>query len=197
MRLSKQIIIATTTALLSASIHACDHSSYIPQYLRVDFFEQDPCSFNKSDAQKISSEIECGIKDGIAYAHYIKGLLLLAGFYNQGEKNPREATIEFSKAAALGFRDAYTSLADSFLNGDGAQKDEQQAFKYYKIAADLGHAPAQFNLAVLYRDGIGVKSSKKMAKKYFKLAAANDSLGELRKKAQQLFEQVHASLSSQ
>lgn len=191
----KKLALIAATALLYSSIQASDYSS-ISLYLRTDFFEKDPCMLNIEEAQKISVEIEDGIKQGIAYAHYIKGILLLSGFYNQGIRNPREATIEFSKSAALGFRDAYTSLADSFLNGDGAQKNERQAFIYYRIAADLGHAPAQFNLAVLYRDGIGVKPSKKMAKKYFKLAASNDSLGELRHRAHQLFEQVHASFSS-
>ncbi|MBA4249930.1 MAG: hypothetical protein C0432_03240 [Candidatus Puniceispirillum sp.] len=181
---------------LEPAISTANQNSSVPMYVRCDFFEKDPCLLNEQEAQRVSLEIEEGIKDGIAYAHYIKGILLLEGFYNNGSKNSREATIQFSKSAALGFRDAYTCLADSFLHGDGAQKDEKTAFNYYTIAANLGHGTAQFNLAVLYRDGIGVKASKKKAQKYFKLAANNDSLGELRKKAQQLLEQIHDSLSS-
>ncbi len=169
----------------------------VPMYARCDFFQKDPYLLNEEIATKVRIEIENGIKDGVAYAHYIKGILMLEGFYSNGSKNSREATLQFSKSAALGFRDAYTCLADSFLHGDGSPKDEKAAFNYYKKAADLGHGTAQFNLAVLYRDGIGVKASKKMAQKYFKLAANNDSLGELKMKAQQLLEQIHASFSSQ
>ncbi len=123
-------------------------------------------------------------------AIFATGVLYLNGCFNNGIRNPREATIYFARSAALGYVPGLTALADSFLNGDGAIKSEPYAFKLYKQAADKGDGIAQFNLAVLYRDGIGTKVSKKRALYYFKKAAKNPYLADLTDVAQQLHDEL-------
>jgi TPR repeat protein len=119
----------------------------------------------------------------IPEALYTKGILTLNGYYSNGIRNPREATSYFSKAAAKGYVPAYTALADSFLSGDGAVKNEKGAFALYKQAADLGDGVAQFNVAILYRDGIGVEKSIKKSLFYSKKASQNKTLKELQENA--------------
>jgi TPR repeat protein len=123
-------------------------------------------------------------------ALYLKGVAYLNGLYNDGERNPREATIYFAKAAVLKYAPALTALADSYLDGDGTAQDEKEAFRLYKQAADLGDGTAQFNVAILYRDGVGVKKSKRMALQYMKKAAANNDLEHIRDDIFEIIEDI-------
>lgn len=123
-------------------------------------------------------------------ALYVMGVLYLNGCYNGGIRNPREATIYFAKAAAKGYVPAISALADSFLNGDGAQESQSYAFELYKKAADLGYGIAQFHVAVLYRDGIGVKKSLSKARKYFKMAFENKYFKDLQDEARKLHDEL-------
>ncbi len=129
-------------------------------------------------------------KDYVLAALYMKGVLYINGCYNNGIRNPREASIYFAKAAALNYPPALAALADSFLDGDGTQKDEKEAFRLYKQAADLGNGAGQFNVAILYRDGTGTKKSILKALHYLDLASENESLGALREDARKLHDAI-------
>jgi TPR repeat protein len=147
-----------------------------PEHILEDILHIHPDS---AHFDKTIALLEGYVKQYIPAALYVKGVLILNGCYDNGKRNPREATIYFAKAAALNYVPAISALADSFLSGDGADESPKEAFHFYKIAADKNYGIAQFNLAVLYRDGIGVKQSYKQARKYFKLASKNPGLGDL------------------
>jgi TPR repeat protein len=78
------------------------------------------------------------------------------------------------------------ALADSYLDGDGAEKNPEEAFRLYKEAADKGDGPAQFNCGILYRDGIGVKRSYDHAIHYLDRASRNRQLGNVAEDAAQI-----------
>ena len=59
----------------------------------------------------------------------------------------------------------------AYENGNGVEKDHENAFKYYKLAADQGYDVAQNNVAMAYENGEGVEKDLKKAFEYFKLAA--------------------------
>ncbi len=147
----------------------------------------------QDEAKAFLDEME---KEYVLEALYMKGVLYINGCYNNGIRNPREASIYFSKAAALNYPPALAALADSFLDGDGTQKDEKEAFRLYKKAADLGNGGGQFNVAILYRDGTGTKRSALKALHYLDLAAENESLGALREDARKLHDEILASWKS-
>jgi hypothetical protein len=139
------------------------------------------------EARELLDRLE---KEYLPEALYLKGVALLNGLYNDGVRNPREASIYFGKAAVQKFPPAISALADSYLDGDGTQKDEKEAFSLYKQAADLGDGSAQFNVAILYRDGIGTKKSPKMALKYMRLAAKHPDLLHIREDAEEIIIEI-------
>ena len=49
-------------------------------------------------------------------------------------------------------------LAMVYLNGDGVERDYQQAFKWFTQAANLGHPESQYNLGWMYSSGAGVQN---------------------------------------
>jgi TPR repeat protein len=123
-------------------------------------------------------------ENNIPEALYVKGILYLNGCY--GKPDARQATIYFAKAAALNYPCGIRALADSYLEGDGAEQNVYEAFRLYKQAADFGDGPAQFNVAVIYRDGVGTEQSYKKAIYYFKLAEQNEHLGDVAEDAYHL-----------
>jgi TPR repeat protein len=62
-------------------------------------------------------------------------------------------------------------MALKFETGNGATKDEAQAFRWYLRAAEKGFAPAQRNLGEMYRSGRGVDTNDVMARYWYLLAA--------------------------
>jgi len=59
----------------------------------------------------------------------------------------------YRKAAELGFAPAKNSLGRAYENGQGVEKDLQQASYWYEEAARLGHPDA---IAALTRLGVSV-----------------------------------------
>ena len=153
----------------------------------TSFVESQLSNGKPEEACKFLDQLE---KEYVPEALYLKGVLILNGVYNKGIRNPREASVYFAKAAALQYLPAIAALADSYLDGDGTEKDEKQAFILYKQAADLGDGSAQFNVAILYRDGIGTKKSTKMALKYMRMAANNRELEEIHDDAHVIIEEI-------
>lgn len=123
-------------------------------------------------------------------ALFLKGIAYLTGVYDKGVRNPRQASVYFAKAAALKYSPAIAALADSYLDGDGTEKNEEEAFRLYKKAADVGEGSAQFNVAILYRDGIGTKKSPHLALTYMRKAAKNKDLVEIREEAEEIISEI-------
>jgi TPR repeat protein len=179
------ILLALMGTLSVSAVLAKPASQLKNEHSVLDFVQESFVQGKAADALYALDEM---IDQNIPEALYVKGILLLNGCFMDEPRNAREATIYFSKAAAQNYVPAITALADSYLNGDGSQKNQKEAARLYKMAADKGDGPAQFNLGVLYRDGMGVKRSKKLALKYLKLASKNDALGELKESALMLYD---------
>jgi TPR repeat protein len=180
---------AAESANIVSQAGASDASSYQPHHIILDFVQAGIEGGQKNFVMPI---LEHYVDAYVPEALYVKGVLYLNGCYNDGVRNPREGTIYFAKAAALGYVPAMSALADSYLNGDGAIENTTEAVRLYTQAAKKGDGIAQFNLAVLYRDGIGVKSSIEKAMHYFKCAAHNPELSALNDEAQKLHDELVA-----
>lgn len=75
-------------------------------------------------------------------------------------------------AAENGDIEALLRLGNRFMNGDGVEKDINQAIAYFKKAADKGNVDAQLELGEIYYDGEGVNKDEKTAKIWLEKAAA-------------------------
>jgi len=88
------------------------------------------------------------------------------------------------QAAGQGDAEAEINLGNTYRDGDGVKKDDDEAAKWYRKAADHGIADAQFNLGLAYATGRGVAQDYKEAVKWYTKAAeqgnlsAQDSLGD-------------------
>ena len=96
-------------------------------------------------------------------------LLLLAIFFELfGQKE-----IESNESIMVA---GHYKLAMVYLNGDGVERDYQQAFKWLTQAANLGHPESQYNLGWMYADGNGVSQNYKEAVRLFRLATEKGQL---------------------
>lgn len=62
-------------------------------------------------------------------------------------------------------------LGLKYANGDGVEKNMEEAAKWYRLAADQGHVFSRNNLGACYYYGRGVQQDYAEAKKLFQLAA--------------------------
>ena len=58
-----------------------------------------------------------------------------------------------------------------YSEGDGVEKDLEQAVRYFRKAADAGHAPAQFVMAACFHTGYGVEADPALAVEWYRKAA--------------------------
>src|ERR1700756_2465255 len=72
------------------------------------------------------------------------------------------------KAAERGDAEAQIALAKAYFNGNGAPKDENQAFEWVRKAAEQGHPKAQYDLGVFYNRGLGVQRDTAEAVKWYR-----------------------------
>ncbi len=175
-------LLLASTAFSDNSTSNTHHTSHITSFVESQFANGKP-----EEACKFLDHLE---KEYVPEALYLKGVLVLNGVYDNGIRNPRDASIYFAKAAALKHPAAIAALADSYLDGDGTEKNEEEAFRLYKQAADLGSGSAQFNLAILYRDGIGTEKSPNMALKYMRMAAKNKELEDINEDAHVIINEI-------
>jgi TPR repeat protein len=175
-------LLLATTAFSDNSADNTHHTSHITSFVESQFANGKP-----EEACKFLDQLE---KEYVPEALYLKGVLILNGVYDKGTRNPRDASIYFAKAAALKYPAAITALADSYLDGDGTEKNEAEAFRLYKQAADMGSGSAQFNVAILYRDGVGTEKSPKRALKYMRMAANNKELEDIHEDAHIIIEEI-------
>lgn len=112
---------------------------------------------------------------------YFLGVIYLEGYTKIADA--KLANYYFSKASALGFLPAMKSLADSYMVGEGVEKNERTAFLIYEKAAIDGYGPAQFNVGIMLKNGQGTTASPKKAYQFLDLAAHNPDLGEMQEDA--------------
>ncbi|MGA1825982.1 MAG: tetratricopeptide repeat protein [bacterium] len=78
--------------------------------------------------------------------------------------------------ARKGGVEAQYQLAKAYENGEGVNKDFDEALKWYKQAASNGYPPAQIDLGWFYQEGYGVtQNSQKAIEWYAKAVAQNNA----------------------
>ena len=78
---------------------------------------------------------------------------------------------ELVKEAKQGNAKAQYKLALMLGTGNGAPKNEAEAFKWYRLAAEQGIAEAQYLLGTMLANGRGVPQNEAEAVKWYRLAA--------------------------
>ena len=68
---------------------------------------------------------------------------------------------------------AQCMLGLCYAEGNGVEKDYQEALKWYRKAAEQGDAMAQCNLGLCYDEGRGVIQNKVKAYAWFALSSKN------------------------
>jgi hypothetical protein len=84
----------------------------------------------------------------------------------------KESLNAFLESARLAHAPAQVAAGNAFYNGQGIDKDYQQAFKWYAAAAEQNHAEAQYLLGTLYYNGEGVSEDYPKAAEWFKKSAS-------------------------
>ena len=88
------------------------------------------------------------------------------------------------EAAERGDAEAAVKLGESYMKGEGVERNEEEAVKWFRLAAEQGDADAQNRLGCCYWDGKGVSIDLRKAVKWWYLAAqqgheeARNNLGE-------------------
>jgi TPR repeat protein len=62
-----------------------------------------------------------------------------------------------------------------YFNGDGVEKDSEQAIMWWTLSANQGYAKAQYNLGVGYYNGCGVQKNLELAVKWWTLSANQEN----------------------
>lgn len=79
--------------------------------------------------------------------------------------------------AALGSADAQFFLGLKYANGDGPERDYEQAAKWYLKAAEQNHVLAQFNLGIMHASGQGGSRNDAEADVWFGKSARQGDAG--------------------
>src|SRR5260370_1099285 len=66
---------------------------------------------------------------------------------------------------------AQLTIANAYLHGRGAKKDQVEAIRWYRKAAEQGHAEGEYNLGVCYANAQGVARDWAEAVKWYRKAA--------------------------
>ena len=99
-------------------------------------------------------------------------------YYNQDNPgyDPKKAFPLFLKIAKTKQQDncncteAASYIGYMYLNGEGTEKNFQQALHWLRIAANAGDTTAMHNLAEMYREGYGIKKDLNRARKLYQQA---------------------------
>ena len=131
--------------LADALYNGCDIPEEIDSYLP-----------DRSDeAMRLYEEISTEKKDGASYVD-------LAQTYSS-EGKEEKAFECYVKAAEMGYTDAFYSVANAYLNGDGVEKDYDKAFEWFQKAVGSGDTYAKLKLAECYKRGAGCERDYAMA----------------------------------
>ena len=92
---------------------------------------------------------------------YVLAMYDLGKIYANGKKDiPQDFAISrewIGKAAENGYAPAMSRLGDFFYVGDGAEQDDEQAFRWYAKAAEQGFHMAMIQMGRMYYMGRGTK----------------------------------------
>jgi uncharacterized protein len=134
-------------------------------WYRLSAEQGDPIAQNNLANLLLSDEPEQAVKwltasanQGFPFAQKVlgdirSGALSLASDIEQEFRNHSDAVKWYTKAASQGFPDACHQLGEIYDNGQGVQKDNEQAIQWYQKAAEKGYKPSQEALDQAYSKG--------------------------------------------
>ncbi len=104
------------------------------------------------------------------------GAIMMAGMAGGGyaqdaEQSALDQINMWQRAAAQGDAEAEVNLGNTYREGWGIKKDDQESVKWYRKAADQGVADAQYKLGLAYFTGRGIEQDYKEALKWYAKAA--------------------------
>lgn len=140
---------------------------------KENYFRSAQEAYNKEDYAKAIEEFRKAANMG-----YVKAMTKLGRLYYEkkaGEAiEASEAVKWLERAVAEHDTDAMQLLSDMYFNGQGVEKNEEQAFCYLKDAVEGAEEPSKENLYALghmYRLGLGTAKDIERAQDYLKEAA--------------------------
>ena len=71
------------------------------------------------------------------------------------------------KAAEDGHAVAQHGMGFMYMEGDGVDKNMDEAVKWFTLAAEQGLAGSQTTLAMMYEEGNGVEKDPELAKEWY------------------------------
>lgn len=77
----------------------------------------------------------------------------------------------YKKAAEASVADAMNNLADMYLNGEGIDVNEKEAYFWFSQAAKLGVAEAKFTLGIMHEQCLGVLVNEREAFLFYEQSA--------------------------
>jgi TPR repeat protein len=122
----------------------------------------------------------------VAFGKVDEKLILKKDFndaINMINSEPKKANLILAKIADKGYAPAIKALADSYVSGDGVEKNIMQALFLYMKAADLNYGPAQFCAGALLQNGSLGFVNLSLSFYYFCLACINEELDEIKEDA--------------
>jgi hypothetical protein len=102
----------------------------------------------------------------------------LGSYYDFGsgglQRDPVEAVRWYRKAAEFGIASAQNSLGVAYQNGDGVEKNSEQANAWFSKAASAGNAFAMANLGLAFQYGRAVDKNLQKAIELYRQAAIRE-----------------------
>ena len=98
--------------------------------------------------EEMMEQINKRVELGDAEAIHSLGSCYSEGLYGM----PQDYTMALElwhRSAKLGYATSYFNIGNSYLNGDGVERDKKKAFHYWELAAMRGVSDARHNLGVL------------------------------------------------
>lgn len=120
------------------------------------------------EATRLYEELSTEKKDGASYVD-------LAQTYRR-EGNEEKAFECYTKAAEMGYTDAYYNVANAYLNGEGVERNFGKAFEWFQKAVDSGDIYAKLKLAECYKRGAGCQRDYASAMALYQQIVCDKSL---------------------
>lgn len=101
--------------------------------------------------------------------------------------DPAQLLYGYQEAAEQGDPEAQLQLGLLYEQGNGVERDQEEALRWFTLAAEQGNAAAQANLGDLFEFGDGIKSNKAAA--YYYRQAAKQGYRDAQLDLARLYEQ--------
>lgn len=163
MHLVKSVFLLLTSFLLLA----CQDKA---QQALVDSMTDCLTHFRAESYKVASTTCHSAMELGSTQAAWLLGHLAFYDLSKTGSTK-QQGFGYYLKAAEKGWPDAYTLVGESYMFGEGVEKNFDLAHQWFLKAAELKDADAQFALGELYFSGLGREKDLSQAIAWFKRSA--------------------------